>query len=203
MKINIDRECILFTKFLPCIIRYGELFPAKSFPDFQGQSRKFPGQSAIFDQEVFMVRKADPWIEIISMRDEMDKIMNETKNLKMPSRCERRRFSLWQPVADLYETRTHLVIEMELPGVFQENISLEIHGNQIMVYGEKKLEKEASGSAYQMLERSYGPFSRVFVLPDHTESSFITAVFKNGILRVSIPRVSKPNKPVNIEITES
>jgi len=150
-----------------------------------------------------MVRKADPWIEIISMRDEMDKIMNETMNLKMTSRSERSRFSLWQPVADLYETGTHLVIEMELPGVFQENINLEIHGNQIMVYGEKKLEKEASGSAYQMLERSYGPFSRVFVLPDHTESSFITAVFKNGILRVRIPKASKPNKPVNIEITES
>ncbi len=150
-----------------------------------------------------MAKKSNPWIEIKSMRDEMDKIMNETMNLKMKSRNERNRLSLWQPVADFYETPTHLVIEMELPGVSQENINLETQSNQIMVYGEKMLEKEASGSAYQTLERSYGPFSRVFLLPDYVESSSITAVFKNGILRVRIPKVSRLKKPVNIDINEN
>ncbi len=162
-------------------------------------------QAVVYIQEVAMVKEINPWMEIKSMREEMDRIMNETMNLKMQSKCERSRLSLWQPVADVYETEVHLVIEMELPGVMQENINLEVHGSQIMVYGEKKLEKEASGSAYQVLERSYGPFSRVFVLSDNIDidTSPVTAVFNNGILRVLIPKVSKLKKKVNIDVAES
>jgi HSP20 family protein len=150
-----------------------------------------------------MVKKASPWIEIKSMRDEMDKIMDETMNFRMRPEKERNRLSLWQPLADIYETGTHLVIEVELPGVFQEDINLETHGNQVIVYGEKMFEKEASRSAYQMLERSYGPFSRVFILPEYIETTSVTAVFKNGILRVRIPKVSKLKKTVNIDIAGS
>ncbi len=149
-----------------------------------------------------MIKKTSPWIEIKSMRDEMDKIMNETMNLRMQSKSGRDRLSLWQPLADLYETGSHLVIEMELPGVLRENINLEVHGNQVMVFGEKILEKEASGSAYQLLERSYGPFSRVFMLPEYIETTAITAFFKNGILRVRIPKENKQKKPVSISIAE-
>ncbi|MCA1742962.1 MAG: Hsp20/alpha crystallin family protein, partial [Desulfonatronovibrio sp.] len=98
-----------------------------------------------------MASQKNPWIEIDNMRNEMDKIMNETMNLKMKSPKDGNRFSLWQPVTDLYETDTQLIIEIELPGVLRENINMEVQGDQLIVYGEKKLEKDASGSAYQVL----------------------------------------------------
>ncbi|WP_150112178.1 Hsp20/alpha crystallin family protein [Desulfonatronovibrio hydrogenovorans] len=150
-----------------------------------------------------MVSKANPWTEIKSMREEMDRIMNESMNQKMTGKNLRSRLSLWQPVADLYQTEDLLVVEMELPGVHQANVNLEIQGNQLMVYGEKKMEKEATGSAYQMLERSYGPFSRVFILPDNIDSTAIKAVFANGILSVFIPKAAKVKKPVSIKISEN
>lgn len=150
-----------------------------------------------------MDKKSNPWIEIKNMRDEMDRIMSETMNLRMKSGRQTSRLSLWQPVADLYETGQHLVLEIELPGVFQENINLEVQSNQLMVYGEKILEKEASGAAYQMLERSYGPFSRVFMLPDWIETSEINAVFKDGILRISMPKTSRQKEPLSITISGS
>lgn len=148
-----------------------------------------------------MDRKFNPWLEIISMRDEMDKIMNETMNFKMDTRSRKNRLSLWQPVTDMFETDSHLVLEMELPGVLQENINLELQDGQLVVYGEKKLEKEATGSVYQMLERSYGPFSRVFKLPENIDPSTVTAVYKNGTLRVSMLKTDKFKKPVSINIT--
>jgi HSP20 family protein len=154
-------------------------------------------------REDVMVKKNSPWTEIKSMRDEMDKIMDETMNLKTRPGQGANRLSLWQPLADIYETGTELVIEVELPGVVQEDINLEVHGTQLSVNGEKKLEREASRSAYQMLERSYGPFSRVFVLPGNIETAPITAVFKNGVLRMRIPKVSRSKTKVNIEVAES
>lgn len=147
-----------------------------------------------------MTKQNTPWIEIKNMRDEMDRIMNETLNLKPCPGKGSNRFSLWQPVADLYETPSHIIIEMELPGVLQENISLEAQGEHLSVFGEKKLEKDASGSAYHVLERSYGPFSRSFVLPDYAESSEISAVFRNGILVVTIPKSDAKKKTYNIQI---
>lgn len=148
-----------------------------------------------------MASQKKPWIEINNMRNEMDKIMNEAMSLKMKPPGDGNRFSLWQPIADLYEIESRLIIEIELPGVLRENINMEVQGDQLIVYGEKKLEKDASGSAYQVLERSYGPFSRLFILPDNIQSSEISAVFRNGVLFISIPKVKKHKKRVAIEIS--
>lgn len=148
-----------------------------------------------------MASRKNPWIEINNMRNEMDKIMNETMNLKMKSPCDGNRFSLWQPFTDLYETDSRLIIEIELPGVLRENIHMEVQGGQLIVYGEKKLEKDASGSAYQVLERSYGPFSRLFILPDNIQSSEISAALRNGVLFISIPKIKREKKRVAIEIS--
>ena len=151
-----------------------------------------------------MVKIADPWMEIKNMRQEMDKIMNDTlRSDKLKTVTEKDSFSLWQPVADYYESSSHLIIEVELPGVSQENINLEIHGSRIMIYGQKVLEQEASGSAYHLLERSHGPFSRTFAVPDEIDTSAASAVFKNGMLRVSIPKEHRKRKNLYIEVSSS
>lgn len=149
-----------------------------------------------------MGRKSDPWLEIENMRQEMDRIMDETVRMKIKPTRGRNQISLWQPLADLYESRTHLIIEMELPGVLQEDVNLEVQADQLIVYGEKKLEKDAAGSAYQMLERSYGPFSRVFFLPEEADCSRTSAVFKNGVLTISIPKAApRQKKSFRIQIS--
>jgi len=148
-----------------------------------------------------MSRYVNPWLEIQNMREEIDRIMDESRDWSMGRKSEKERFALWSPVADVYETGGHYVVELELPGVDQEKVSLESKAGQLFIYGEKRIEKDASGSAYQMLERSYGPFSRKFRLPGNVDVNNIKAVLKNGVLTISIPKKETPKaSSVNILI---
>ncbi len=146
-----------------------------------------------------MSRFLNPWTEIQNMRREIDRIMDETSDwgAAHPGRGEH---ALWSPVADMYETQGYIIIEMELPGVDQEKVSLENKGDQLIVYGEKRREKDATGSAYQMLERSYGPFSRKFNLPKNVDADSIRAVLKNGVLSITVPKKEMPQQSVQITI---
>ncbi|RQD61825.1 Hsp20/alpha crystallin family protein [Desulfonatronovibrio magnus] len=147
-----------------------------------------------------MSDKHNPWAEIKTMREEMDKIMNESFNRKNQQGLGQDKLSLWQPAADMYENTTQIVIELELPGVTRENINLEVQGEQLVVYGEKRMEKDASSTGYQFLERSYGPFSRVFVLPEYADTSNVKAIFSQGILSVTIAKTGKRNRTLRIDI---
>jgi len=147
-----------------------------------------------------MSKHHNPWMEIQSMREEIDRIMDDAREWSMGRAAERDRFALWRPVADLYETLEQYIIELELPGVDQEKISLETKGGQLLVHGEKRIEKDATGSAYQLVERSYGPFSRKFKLPGNVDPAGIRAVFKNGVLTISIPKKETPSNSVSIQV---
>jgi len=143
----------------------------------------------------------NPWLEIQNMREEISKMMDEALNWGQGKMKQNERVALWQPLADVYETQEQFVIEIELPGIDRERVNLEIKGHQLLVYGERRLEKDATGSVYQMLERSYGPFARNFFLPENVDTSGIRAMFKNGVLTITIPKKRVQSSGVRIEIS--
>jgi len=161
-------------------------------PDFDSQ---------VSDQESMnMSKHHNPWMEIQSMREEIDRIMDDAREWSMGRATGKDRFALWAPVADLYETIEQYVIELEIPGVDQEKISLETQDGNLLVHGEKRIEKDATGSAYQLVERSYGPFSRKFQLPRNVDPAGIRAVLKNGVLTISVPKKDMPSNSVSIKV---
>ena len=144
----------------------------------------------------------NPWLEIQNMREEITKMMDEALNWGQKRNKPGEGVVLWQPLADVYETQENFVIEMELPGIDREKINLEVKGQQLLVYGERRLERDATGSVYQILERSYGPFARNFFLRGNVHTSGIKAVLKNGVLTITIPkRKSIQPSGIRIDIT--
>ena len=95
----------------------------------------------------------------------------------------------WQPVADVVETAVAFRVTLELPGVSREDVTVEAQGRFLVIQGERRFEKDPDGGLYQVLERSYGPFSRRFALPKGVARSEIVAVMKDGLLVVVVPRV--------------
>ena len=154
-----------------------------------------------FDLErKIMSKHHNPWMEIQSMREEIDRIMDDALEWSTGGSIDKDRLALWRPVADLYETKDQYIIELELPGVDQEKISLEAKGGHILVHGEKRIEKDATGSAYQLVERSFGPFNRRFQLPRNVDPAGIRAVFKCGVLTISVPKKETPSSAVSIKV---
>lgn len=107
-----------------------------------------------------------------------------------------------EPAADVVETRGEFLVEVELPGVKREGIVLEIHGRELTVRGVPRVEKDADGSVYHILERSRGPLSRVFVLPSGVEQDDIAASFSEGVLRITVPKKKGSRRSICIETSD-
>lgn len=112
--------------------------------------------------------------------------------------------NFFAPSADAAATAEDYVIEVELPGVSAEDIALELHGNVLVVKGEKKFEREESGKTYYFSERRYGSFHRSFKLPEDVNGDEVDADFSDGVLVIKIPRKSLADvNPKRIKVRTS
>ncbi len=111
----------------------------------------------------------------------------------------------WQPMTDIFETETELVIKVELAGMRKEDISIGVDGNRLFVRGHRKDECNTFESQkkrnYIQMEINYGEFERGFILPDGLDTQTVRAEFQTGFLQVSIGK--RPEKPViKVPVTE-
>jgi len=92
-------------------------------------------------------------------------------------------------------------IEIDLPGVKKEDISVDVKDNVITISGERKSREESEEKDYYRVESSYGKFERSFTLPENVDTENIHAESQDGVLEVVIPKMEKPeDKPKKIEI---
>ena len=94
----------------------------------------------------------------------------------------------WNPAVDLYEKDDHFVIKAELPGVDKNDIKVDLKDCVLTLSGERTYDNEVKEENYYRKERSYGKFQRAFTLPADVDSEKITAEFKDGVLRVEVPK---------------
>ncbi len=76
----------------------------------------------------------------------------------------------WVPSLDISETQDEILVKIELPGVKAEDLDITIKGDQLVVKGEKKEEKEEEGKDYHHVERVYGSFQRSVLLPGKVDA---------------------------------
>jgi len=100
----------------------------------------------------------------------------------------------WLPALDLAETDKDLIVKCEVPGIDGKDIDISLTDNLLTIKGEKAQEKEGKEENYHFVERSYGSFSRSIELPKAVNSEKITASYKNGILRIVLPKSEETKK---------
>jgi HSP20 family protein len=105
----------------------------------------------------------------------------------------------WVPEMDLVETDENYMLKADLPGMKQDDVSIEFSDGTLTIAGERKAEYERKEKGFFRLERSFGKFSRSLTLPDGIDSDKITAEFHDGVLEVSIPKPEQ-RKPRKISI---
>jgi HSP20 family protein len=106
----------------------------------------------------------------------------------------------WAPSVDIMEKDGNLILRAELPGLNEKEIDLKLEGNILTIKGERKMENEDEKGTYHRIESYYGAFTRSFRLPDTVDYEKISAEYKNGVLKVTIPQ--KPEvKPREIPVS--
>jgi HSP20 family protein len=106
----------------------------------------------------------------------------------------------WEPPVDIYETDDALVLEVELPGVSTDAVSVELDEHILRLSGERTRQPAVTGGQYRREEGRYGAFQRAFRLPTSVDQAKVQATYKNGVLALRLPK-REAARPKAIPIT--
>lgn len=94
----------------------------------------------------------------------------------------------WVPAMDLTEAEDHFVLTADLPGLGEDDVSIEVQDNTLTISGERTAEHVQRERGWHRIERSFGRFSRALTLPEGVNPDGVTAEFDRGVLSVRIPK---------------
>ncbi len=141
----------------------------------------------------------EPVRELTSLQSEMNRLFNtffDTPTTAANGNGTARR---WVPAMDLVETDEHFILKADLPGLSEEDVTIEVEDRVLTVSGERKAEHETSKEGYHRVERAFGAFSRSLTLPEGVDPEAVAASFDRGVLEVRIPKPEQ-RKPRKISI---
>ncbi len=145
------------------------------------------------------VVKWDPFRDLLSIQDRMNRLFEHT--LSRSRADEGIAASTWTPAVDIYETPETIVMKAELPGLSRDDIEIQIRDTTLTLKGERRFAKDVQEENYLRIERAYGAFQRSFTLPATIQQEKIRAVFRDGVLELTLPKAEEA-KPKKISIED-
>ena len=143
----------------------------------------------------------EPRDDLIRLRDAMDRMFEDSFG-----RARSTFLTPFEagPALDVYETSEAVVVEAALPGVRAEDIEVTVTGDVLTVKGESKEDTTVEKEHYYRRERRYGSFSRSVRLPGAVEAGEATAEFKDGVLKLTVPKTEEAKaKVIEVKAAES
>jgi HSP20 family protein len=139
---------------------------------------------------------ADPLREMFDLQRSINQLFDDSVG---KSSRDGIALSTWIPAVDVYEDENSFLIKAELPEVNKDDVKVNLHDNTLSISGERRFENEQKRDGYHRVERSYGEFYRSFTLPPNVNTDAINAQFKDGVLRLTLPKKEEA-KPKQISV---
>lgn len=129
--------------------------------------------------------------DIYSLQNDMNLLFERfLRSAEFPfSFMEDQAYSSFMPKVDLKETNDELQVTAEVPGMTEKDLEVLIANSVLTIKGEKTEEREENVKGYYRMERSYGTFSRAIPLPVEVDEDKVMALFKNGVLKVTMHKM--------------
>jgi HSP20 family protein len=105
----------------------------------------------------------------------------------------------WSPQVDISEDDKEYLVQADLPEMKKEDVKVTVEDNVLSISGQRKSEKEEKKKKFHRIERSHGTFLRTFTLPENADANKIVAEFKEGVLKVHLPKTPAA-KPKSVEV---
>lgn len=141
----------------------------------------------------------EPFRNLLTLQERMNRLFEESVRGAGRGQEEDWAMGAWAPAVDIYEQGSDVVLKAELPGVEPKDVDIRIENNVLTLSGERKLDTEVQRENYHRVERAYGSFTRAFTLPSTVDTSKVKADFKDGVLRITLPKREEA-KPKQIQI---
>ena len=147
--------------------------------------------------------KRDPFGELRNFQEDFNRIFSST----LPRLFNGEEGLLggnWAPNVDIYEDQNSITLEADLPGLKPGDFKISIENYRLTLSGERKFETEKQGDNWRRVERSYGSFTRTFSLPSTVNVDAVNAEFKDGVLRVALPKKEEVKaRQIQVTVTDA
>lgn len=142
--------------------------------------------------------KGDPFRDLLNLHEKMSSLFEDV----MAPRQDMAYSGSWRPPVDIYETDDAIVVNAEIPGICNDDISVKVSENTLVIKGERKLEKGLREENYHMIERNHGRFQRAFTLPVEVDQENVRATFQDGVLEIVLPKAPESrSKTIEVKVT--
>jgi len=141
----------------------------------------------------------DPLKDLVGIQERMNKLFESA--LARTNFDAEGGVGAWTPVADVYEGDDSVVFCLELPGLAQADIDVRLEDDELVVRGERHMDRGAPGEQFHRVERSYGKFVRRFRLRSHIDRASVTGVYQDGVLVITLAKKEDAGKkPIRVAI---
>ncbi len=165
-------------------------------------------------KELELARKTPEFNPFGMMRrftKDMERLFEDFEGFRFPSFFNREMFPVttefkdfdWMPQIEVMKTNGDLMIKADLPGMTKDDVKVELTDEALTISGERKEEKEEKREGFYRTERNYGRFYRYVPLPEGVKADQANALFRNGVLEVSLPMTKVEPTARKLEIKEA
>ncbi len=145
------------------------------------------------------ITRWDPFRELDELQSRLSTLFGRAPIRKNGAKDEALAVAEWAPLVDIVEDDNEYLIKAELPEVKKDEVKVTVQDDVLTITGERQYEKEEKEKKYHRVERAYGSFARSFTLPEDADGEKVAAEFKDGVLKVHLPKSEKA-RPKSIEV---
>lgn len=131
----------------------------------------------------------NPWVGMEALRREVDRLF-DTHVAEFFGNGNTQR-ATWAPHLDIRDLDHAFVVEVDLPGMSREDISVSLENNTLVITGARKASWSSAEGHPMHQELSYGAFQRVLTLPTAVHADQVDATYTNGVLTVTVPKAEE------------
>ena len=143
-----------------------------------------------------VITRWDPFRELSTLQNRVNSLFQDYGR---PSQDELIASGSFVPAVDVYEDEHKVTLKLEVPGVKQDDLDVQVENNTLTIRGERKFEKEEKEENFHRIERSYGSFTRSFTLPSTVDAEKVEADYDKGVLKIRLARKAEA-KPKQIKV---
>lgn len=137
----------------------------------------------------------NPTREVTRMERDLRRMMRDFEQTSE----EPSSMAVWVPPVDIYETDNEIVVRADVSGIDPKDLDIRIENNVLTMKGERRMQEEVKEDTYHRIESAYGTFMRSFTLPAAVEEDQIKAEYKDGVLKITLPKKEQA-KPKQIKV---
>ena len=143
------------------------------------------------------ITRWDPFRDVATLQNRLNTLFQDFN--RGNSENEFVSTSAFVPPVDIYEDDHKIVLKLEVPGMKQDDLDIQLENNTLTVRGERKFEKEEKEENFHRIERRYGSFYRAFTIPNTVNPDSVKADYDAGVLRIQLEKRAEA-KPKQIKV---